>query len=194
MRSKPEMTVIFRRTGTRRYAVEVKRPPYTDLEMNPAPGYDALIPHDLMHLVVESQLGLSHAIFGQLAAGGNAGTFRIVMKENWTPLAGARISRKAKTKSKHLLRAGKKECAESERATYICWQMWLARSQYRRASARAISAQSQQLRYTTKELRLTEKKLDQICQHLDRLSSRWSKLEIGEGIAVRWPDLELSSE
>jgi hypothetical protein len=59
-----QMIVVFRRTGERRYAVLAQRPGFPDLEMNPAPGFDRLIPHDMMHLVVEAQLGLSRAIFG----------------------------------------------------------------------------------------------------------------------------------
>ena len=74
------MTLVFRRTGQRRYAVEVQRPGLPDLEMNPAPGYDPLMPHDMMHLVVEAQLGLTRGIFGQLAAGGTAGTFHLATK------------------------------------------------------------------------------------------------------------------
>ena len=31
------MKVVFRRIGQRRYAVEVQRPPFPDLEMKPAP-------------------------------------------------------------------------------------------------------------------------------------------------------------
>jgi hypothetical protein len=72
------MILIFRRTGQRGYAVEAKRQSFPDLEMNPAPGYDALMPHDLMHLVVEAQLGLTRGVFGQLAAGGDAGTFHSI--------------------------------------------------------------------------------------------------------------------
>src|SRR4029453_15282152 len=99
-----KMILIFRRTGQRRYAVEVKRPPHPDVEMNPAPGYDALMPHDLMHLVVEAQLGLTHGIFGQLAAGGDAGTFHLIMKQEWPSRTGARIRRRLKTKGTALLR------------------------------------------------------------------------------------------
>ena len=67
------MLVVFRRSGERRYSVEAQRPGLPLVEMNPAPGYDPLMPHDMMHLVVESQLGLTRGIFGQLAAGGTAG-------------------------------------------------------------------------------------------------------------------------
>ena len=68
------MDVEFRRTGERRYAVTIIVPGRPMLEMNPAPGYDTRMPHDLIHFVVERELGIRHGIFGQLAAGGTAGT------------------------------------------------------------------------------------------------------------------------
>lgn len=71
------MILVFRRTGERRYAVEAQRVRFPKLVMDPAPGYNRLIPHDMMHLVVEAQLGIAHGVFGQLAAGGDAGTFHL---------------------------------------------------------------------------------------------------------------------
>ena len=38
---------------------------------------------------------------------------------------------------------------------------------------------------------LNERKLDEICEHLDQLSSHWSCLEVGQSIAVQWPDLAI---
>ncbi len=70
------MQVVFRRTGPRRYAIDAHRGSYPDVGMDPAPGYDPLMPHDLLHLVVEAELGLTHGVFGQLAAGGDASTFQ----------------------------------------------------------------------------------------------------------------------
>ena len=69
------MQVRFERTARRRYAVTVLRTRHGNLRLDPAPGYSDLIPHDLVHLVVEDEFGLRQGIFGQLAAGGNAGTF-----------------------------------------------------------------------------------------------------------------------
>ena len=43
--------------------------------MNPAPGYDDYLPHDLLHFVAEAEWNLDGAVFGQLARGGDAGTF-----------------------------------------------------------------------------------------------------------------------
>lgn len=172
------MVVVFRRTGQRRYAVEVRRPVFPDLEMNPAPGYDQLIPHDLMHMVVEAQLGISRGVFGQLAAGGDAGTFHPVFTQNETSHEMARVRTHVKERGKKLLREGRDDSAESERATYICWQYWLARSK------------SADLKATSQSMKaLNQRKLDEICRHLDELSSQWSNLKVGQSFAVRWPDL-----
>ena len=181
---KPEntMVVAFRRTGERRYAVEVSRPLFPDLEMNPAPGYDQLIPHDLMHMVVEAQLGISGGVFGQLAAGGDAGTFHPVFTNNETTREIARVRTHVKERGKKLLREGRDDSAKSERATYICWQYWLAKSK---------STDLKAMSHTIKAL--NQSKLDEICRHLDELSSQWSNLKVGQSFAVRWPDLAIAT-
>jgi hypothetical protein len=69
------MKVTFTRTGDRRYRVSVEGPGVVSSWMEPAAGYDPLLPHDLAHFVVENELGISGGVFGQLAAGGLAGTF-----------------------------------------------------------------------------------------------------------------------
>jgi hypothetical protein len=193
-----KLMVVFRRTGQRRYAIEAKRPPFPDVGMNPAPGYDARMPHDLMHLVVEAQLGLTRAVFGQLAAGGDAGTFHPSFNPQVTSRAAARVRHHLKARGKILMRDGRDESAQSERATYICWYEWLARSQAsdRRTAAQAMAQQAKQVRDAAPamELRgLSERRLEEICRHLDELSSHWSKLEIGQSMSVRWPDLAVST-
>src|SRR5262245_13695334 len=70
------MLVTFARTGERRYAVRAVVEGMTAMEMDPAPGFDPLMPHDLQHFIVERALGIEAAIYGQLAAGGTVGTFR----------------------------------------------------------------------------------------------------------------------
>jgi hypothetical protein len=192
------MILIFKRTGQRRYAIEAKRKTFPDVEMNPAPGYDKWMPHDLLHLVVEAQLGLTRGIFGQLAAGGSAGTFHPSFKPQETPRAATRVRRRLKARGKTLLQHGWDESTQSERATYICWYEWLTRahSSERRTTARAMAQQARQIRDVApaKELRaLSDKKLEEICRHLDELSSHWSSLEIGESMTVRWPDLAVST-
>ena len=179
------MIVVFRRTGPRRYAVEAKRESFPDLEMNPAPGYDPFMPHDLMHLVVEAQLGLSRGVFGQLAAGGDAGTFRPTFKTSETSRQIARVRKRVKARGTKLLKEGQDDSAQSERATFICWNEWLARS---KASAK------RDVNPGSKRRALDERKLNEICEHLDELSSRWSSLKVGQSMAVSWPDLAVTSD
>jgi hypothetical protein len=192
------MILVFRRIGQRRYAIEAKRPRFRDVEMNPAAGYDRWMPHDLLHLVVEAQLGLTRAVFGQLAAGGDAGTFRPGFEPQETSRVAARVRHRVKARGKTLTLEGRDESAQSERATYICWYEWLARSQSsdRQTAAQAMAQQAKQVRDVApaRELRaLSERKLEEICQHLDELSSHWSSLEVGQSMSVRWPDLAVST-
>jgi hypothetical protein len=132
------------------------------------------MPHDMMHLVVEAQLGLTRGVFGQLAAGGNAGTFRLSVERDQSSRQITRARKRVTTRGKNLLKVGRDECAQSERATYICLQEWRGQS----AGA-------------TKLLNISQSKLDEICEHLDQLSSHWSNLEIGQSMAVAWPDLNI---
>jgi len=190
------MILVFRRTGQRRYAIEAQRLGFPDLVMNPAPGYDRLIPHDMMHLVVEAQLGLTRGVFGQLAAGGNAGTFHLSLKRDESTRELVRAGNRVRIRGKKLLKEGRDDSVRSERATYICWYEWLARSHSsdRKKISQAMSQQATQVRQTAsaEELRaLNETKLDEICKHLDHLSSHWSRLEVGQSVAIRWPDLEI---
>jgi hypothetical protein len=69
------MKVTFVKKGVRRYAVEVSRDRYPDLWCGSI-GYDDFLPHDLLHFVAEAEFGLDGAVFGDLAAGGNARIFQ----------------------------------------------------------------------------------------------------------------------
>jgi hypothetical protein len=167
--------------------------------MNPAPGYDQFLPHDLMHLVVEAQLGLTHGVFGQVAQGGNAGTFHVPLRQDKSARDTQRARTRLKARGAKLLKQGRDESARSERATYICWYEWLARSQSselrKRAQGMTQNAETVRGSAGATELRaLNKKKLDEICGHLDRLSSQWSRLEVGQSMAVRWPDLSIVPE
>jgi len=176
------MIVVFRRTGEKRYAVEALREGLPVVEISPAPGYDRRIPHDMMHMVVEARLGLTRGVFGQLAAGGNAGTFRPAVNPDQSVQEARRERKRVTRRGKRLLKDGRDDCTQSERATWICWQEWLARSSANKQigkTARVIDPG------------IKESKLDEICKHLDELSSHWSGLYIGQSVAVSWPDLAI---
>lgn len=193
------MVVVFRRIRERGYAVEARRAEFPDVEMNPAPGYNDLIPHDLMHMVVEAQLSLNRGVFGQLAAGGDAGTFHPVFTQHETSREIARVRTRVKERGKKLLREGRDDCARSERATYICWQHWLAKSHSgeMKAVSQSMAQQAKEVRDVAAEKELgalNERKLTEICEHLDELSSCWSNLRVGQSMAVSWPDLAVSTD
>ena len=63
------MLVTFTRTGERRYRIDVEGVVRSFME--PAAGYDELLPHDIAHFIVEKYLGLQGAVYGRLAAGGH---------------------------------------------------------------------------------------------------------------------------
>jgi hypothetical protein len=185
------MEVIFQRTGRRRYRVEVRRPELPAVEMNPAPGYDDLVPHDMMHLVVESQLGLERGIFGQLAAGG--GTFSVIPEPSKTVREAARQRRRMNQRGEKMMRDGRTDCERSEAAVYVCSQKWLARSNSNNVRKTTSVHPATPVSKPPSLPNLSEDKLKQIFHHLDELSLYWSRLNIGDSITVHWPDLSVSS-
>ena len=183
------MKVEFRRTGERRYAVVVHRDGDT-LEMNPAPGFDALMPHDLAHLIVEIELGLTRGIFGQLAAGGHAATFHAARSTDRR--ADARERRRRSKRGDALLRQGRDDGALSERASYICTQAWLARSKdpSLRERARAMAGEAAHVRDVQSKdeaSALSGDVVDRACARFESLSAQWRALSIGESMTVEWP-------
>jgi hypothetical protein len=84
--------VAFTKTGERRYGVFVDREYAPAMMMHPAPKFDEFLPHDLLHFVAEAEWGLDGAVFGQLAAGGDAGTFWAAYPKRVRALGAARSS------------------------------------------------------------------------------------------------------
>lgn len=185
------MRVEFHKTGERRYAVKISRDNLPDLEMNPAPGFDPLIPHDMLHFLVEQELGLRRGIFGQIALGGTAGTFHDKPSEKSNNRANSRLRRKTAKRGEKLLKENSGDCAQSERATYICLYDWLSHSADAKLRARAaemkITAQSilSQISETERAM-LNEKKLAEIRARMDELSRRWSALEVNDSMSLEW--------
>jgi hypothetical protein len=174
------MEVQFRRSGTRRYGIRILRPGLPVFEKDPAPGYDDLLPHDLIHLVVERELGLQQGIFGQVAAGGTAGTFLPVESDARTKREAARQRRSLNRRSDKLLQAGRKDSALSEAGVYIARKAWEAR---RMENARKKSP----LFLTPRVGPMTAEQLTQICDELDVLSDRWIALAMGDSLTLQWP-------
>ena len=160
----------FERTGERRYAVAIQRDERSDLRMDPAPGYSDLIPHDLVHFVVETELGLRDGIFGQLAAGGDAGTF-VPTQEQRTRAWARRTARRNSS-------TGRDMGASEDLAAQV-YPRWLRRAGHR------PSPHYDRLQPPPTDL--DDGDLDRVLTRLDALSAEWRSLGVGESLVVDWP-------
>ncbi len=172
------MEIEFRRTGERRYAIRISRAGHPTIEMDPAPGYDPQMPHDLAHLIVEREIGLRGGVFGQIAAGGNAGTFRPVLAPGSPAREAARLRRKVSKRGESLQHRQSDEAMLVERLVDACLGEWASRMTSRRERF-VIDDSLQKI--------LTGARLDQICSELDRISRLWIALGQSESLTLAWP-------
>lgn len=186
------MEVTFRKTGSRQYAIDVRRERFPDVTMDPAPGFDLHLPHDLVHFVVEAEMGLDLGVYGQLAKGGDAGTFRKLS----TPQLGIRNARRERRRESRraepLSKAGHLESVFSERAAVICEYAWLMRSgdPDLLGRGRGMTPFVKRMREEcspTEAALLTPGIIESVCGRFDELSRKWAALEVGSGITLRWP-------
>jgi hypothetical protein len=158
--------VTFTRTGERRYSIEADRGGGSVVHMPRAPGHDPWLPHDLVHFVLERHLGIARGVFGQLAAGGAAGTFFTIPHRRRDP--GRRISAR-------LAELGREDTARSERLAGACMAAWHARHGRRWAFAGAVDG--------AEAAAVPEALLDE----LDDVAHRWHELAVGDALTLTWP-------
>jgi hypothetical protein len=126
--------------------------------MEPAPGYDARLPHDMVHFVVENQLGMSGGVFGQLAAGGHAPTFH--------PIAEPR-RRKVAKRGNRLAAANREAALLSEKVVYLACRTW--NNDFSEVTpVKGVSAED----------------IRRICREFDAVSAVWSKLAVEESMTL----------
>lgn len=177
------MRVIFRRTGERRYAVVVEVPGQESQTMNPAPGFDSHIPHDLVHYVVEATLGLEAAVFGRAARGG--GTFYAAGTAT-NSREQARKRRKQARREQGLRRelANEEQLQTSERIAYLSDIAWRRRHGQRPDFSYASPA--------SPPSPLDARRVERVVSVLDELAPRWNQLATGGELAFTWPSLVLT--
>jgi hypothetical protein len=169
------MDVSFERTGERRYATVVTLPGRHPRRMDPAPGYDDHIPHDLVHYLTEAELGLASGVFGRAAAGG--GGFTETVETPGDPRRRARAQRRAKKRETFLSAADRGDMARSEYLAGLCDIAWR-----RRAGASAPEwAHRKQI---PPEDAAT---VDRILDRLDEVAPLWHALPVGGALTFTWP-------
>ncbi|MBW0089641.1 hypothetical protein I4I73_04710 [Pseudonocardia sp. KRD-184] len=164
------MRVTFTRTGERRYAVTAERPVGDRVAADPAPGFHAHVPHDLVHFVVERQLGLREGIYGTLADGGDAGTFR--------PLDEPYSKKWARRNTRPI---GRPDMARSERLAQLVQGAWEVRHAARPTSPGIRAWLDERAAGVDPAL------VDELVDRLDELAPRWHALRVGGSITLDWP-------
>ena len=165
------MRVTFRKTNQRRYGVHVQRDAAPALWMY-GPGYDDDLPHDLLHFVVEAEFGLDGAVFGDVAAGGNAKLFQPVDKA-----LVAKMWRKKRVR-RYVLPDGMR----SERLAGVLETAWKARR-----SGRPLPAEWDD-RLAAAGVGAAE--VEALLPKLDGLAERWRTLPPGGELTLEWPRRE----
>jgi len=155
------MRVTFTRTAERRYRVSVEGPGVVSSWMEPAPGYDSRLPHDMAHFVVENELGITGGVFGQLASGGDSSTFHPT--DN-------RVRRKLAKRGHRIAATNRDDSLLSERLVYLVWQMWTNDQIGDNSPVKGVSVED----------------LNRVCRKFEAVSAVWSKLEVGEAMTLDW--------
>jgi hypothetical protein len=167
--------VTFRRNRRRGYAVDIIRERHEDLTMSPAPGYDDLLPHDLVHLLVEMHWRLRDGIYGELAAGGNAGTFRLADAR-----PGDESDRERRRKARRARRShGGLDMERSEQLAGVVHARWNARQHGARLPdwyAVAVGAAG-----------VGDDEIEAALAEAEVLSTRWRGVPVGGSMSVEWP-------
>jgi len=173
--------VSFKRTGVRRYAVVLAVPGKGQQVMDPAPGYDDDIPHDLVHYVVEAELRLASGVFGRAARGG--GTFIDAAQNGATPRERARQRRKQRRRETALQASDESalQLATSERLAAACDIAFRRKHGQRadplRTPPEAVSAED-------------AAKVERVVSRLDALAPLWRALPIGGELVFEWPSVD----
>lgn len=172
------MNVRFKRTGMRRYAVIVTLPGEPPQSMDPAPAYDDDIPHDLVHYVVEAELGLTHGVYGRAALG--AGTFITTAEQDESPRRRARRQRKRERRERALGARDARQSAElaqSERLAALSDVAWRRKhGQLPDPGRIAPVPQKQDVSH-----------IERVIARLEALAPLWRALCVGGELVFTWP-------
>lgn len=174
------MNVRFRRTGARRYAVVVTIAGEPPRAMDPAPGYDDDIPHDIVHYVVEAELGLTSGVYGRAARG--AGTFIGTADRDLSPRERARQQRKQRRRERSLGAADASQAAEmvqSERIAALCDVAWRRKHGQRPDASRSAPVPRSQ----------DAAVVERVVARLDAIAPLWRALPVGAALVFAWPSV-----
>lgn len=187
------MKVYFIRSGERRYSMRIERADGPALVMDPAPGFDPDLPHDMVHFIVEAALGLKTGVFGQIAAGGNAGSFHVEAGGDLSPKERQRAARKQVARGAKLVKSQGREGELSELAAFLFDIDWRSQSRPDTVAQRAALGEAERTRQSLSadERARVDAARRQVFDTFERLSKAWRALRPGEALVLEWPSAEV---
>lgn len=177
------MKVAFRKTGERRYAVTVAVDGKPAQTVDPAPGFDPLIPHDLVHYTVEAVAGHTSGVFGRAARG--AGTF--LVREAAVGMSARDLQRARRHQQKREASVARRDAASngdmatSERLAAVCDLVFRRRA----GQIADVLRAPPELPTSREESRI----VTQVVERLEVLAPLWRALPVGAALAFTWPSL-----
>ena len=143
-----------------------------------AVSYDRVseIPHDLVHYVAESQLGLHRGYWGSIAAGVLFDSVRVVS---------GKMAHDAKKRSEAFLRGSERQGVEAE--VYVSLFVDLLK-EGKETNTAAIERALRELWRPEKPSRPlpTVAEVQATCTLLKDFQRRWDAVKVGEGLTVQW--------
>jgi hypothetical protein len=173
------MDVTFRRTGERRYAVVVRVGDGPDQVMDPAPGFDPHIPHDLVHYVVEAELGLTRGVFGRAARGGGTFTPTASDRSARDQARARRKQRRREASLRHVDEQREDDLVTSERLAAVSDLFW----RRRHGQLPDVSRPAPSSTLSPEDAR----RVDRVVARLEQLASLWNRLPVGGELVFTWP-------
>ena len=182
------------KTGHRQYGIAVR----CDGAWGPtrtAPGFDEHIPHDLVHFLVEAELGLALGVFGRQAAGG--GRF---------PVADPTEVRRRARREDRLKAPGHRDMFRSETITSACTVLWKLRhgliqevpdwlrGQFPPGSVGPTSPADREPASPGRQpvSPADRDEVERVLARLDAAAETWHQLGIGEAMILTWPHRPMS--
>jgi hypothetical protein len=159
--------VRFTKGAGRRYTMTVTGAAGAELAPRQGPGYDDFLPHDAVHFLIEAELGLTGALFGQVAAG------RGLLF--WPSDPDERRRRTRRESRRRPAEPERAQMALSEDLAAVVPALWAARTGRRAGPVPAVPDG------------LPAGSVDRVVNRLDEFAGRWHALAPGEGITLRWP-------
>jgi hypothetical protein len=163
------MIVHFMKAGPRHYGVLVTRQSGPTVRVQPAPGFDEFLPHDLLHFVAEAEWGIDGGVFGQLAAGGDPGLFLPLDEELIPQWVRDRKMRK-------------RERPRGRRSEAIAGVLDAA---WRKRTGRAPLPEYWDL--VLAAARVEPDELNVVLASVDAFARRWHRLQVGGSLQLEWP-------